>query len=138
MLSQFGNEAVFDKETGLVWGRFAGDTNADGTSDANDEKSWFDGHRYCNDKRLGGRKGWRLPTIQELASLVDTSNNPALPDDHPFLGPQSSSYWSATTGADGASIAWGVGFDVAGVGTFDKGSSIFVWCVRGGQGVDPQ
>jgi hypothetical protein len=51
---------------------------------------------------------------------------------------QSSNYWSANTNASNTSGAWVVDFfggDVLGnVKTFNG----FVWCVRGGQGVNPQ
>ena len=47
-------------------------------------------------------------------------------------------YWSATTVADDTSVAWCVDFSDGGVGTGVKSANFFVWCVRGGQGVDPQ
>jgi len=88
---------------------------------------------------MGNRKGWRLPTIQELASLVDsTRSNPALPAGHPFSNVQSFYYWSATTNAADASGAWGVFFGDGSVLPLTKSSTIRAWCVRGGQGVDPQ
>jgi hypothetical protein len=93
---------------------------------------------------VGGRKGWRLPTIEELASLLDPNNpdgNPDLPLGHPFSFVLSSHYWSATTDANVTGNAWGVDFSVGGVVVHDKGESNDlgnVWCVRGGQGIDPQ
>jgi hypothetical protein len=89
---------------------------------------------------VGNRKGWRLPTIQELASLVDpTQSNPALPAGHPFSNVQSSSfYWSATTFAFDASGVWVERFNDGGVGPSNKSNDYFVWFVRGGQGVDSQ
>ena len=42
---------------------------------------------------VGGTKGWRLPSVAELASLVDPANsNPALPTGHPFSNVQSPFY----------------------------------------------
>ncbi|MBI4488449.1 MAG: DUF1566 domain-containing protein [Deltaproteobacteria bacterium] len=132
-LSEFSNAAVFDKETGLVWEQSPGTTQA----------NWLLAQSHCNTKTVGNRKGWRLPTIQEVASLVDPTNaSPALPDGHPFTlttAQEDGFFWSATTGADGAGVAWVVRFDSGGVGSgVDKSSGHFVWCVRGGQGVDPQ
>src|SRR5262249_27665792 len=103
---------------------------------------------YCINLNAGGRTGWRLPTIQELLSLVDrsVSPGPALPAGHPFTNvqssEQSSDYWSATTRADASSFAWGVRFSNGLVPYGDKAQggvgSLFVWCVRGGQGVEAQ
>jgi len=88
-----------------------------------------------------GQAGWRLPTLQELESLVDpTQSDPSLPSGNPFAQfVQWSYYWSATTYASSTSNAWDVAFGNGGVGFDDKGGVFrFVWCVRGGQGVDPQ
>ena len=127
-------DAVLDIETGLVW-----EQSPDPTS-----KSWANAMNDCNQKTVGNRKGWRLPIIQELATLVDpTQNNPALPSGHPFSNVESFLYWSASTVAapeGDTSIAWVVDFsDGDVIGGEGKLASIFAWCVRGGQSpIDPQ
>lgn len=129
VLSQFGKAAVFDKETGRVWEQ-SPDTNT---------RTWFNALVHCYQREIGGRRGWRLPTIEELASLVDTSQPaPRLPAGHPFSNVQSANYWSATTDAGNASNAWFVEFDTGVESAGDKAISsiLFVWCVRGGQGID--
>ncbi len=129
VLSEFGGAAVFDKETGPVWEQ----------SPSTTIRTWFNALLDCYNKNVGGRKGWRLPTIEELASLVDPNNpggNPDLPPDNPFDNVQSSDYWSATTIAGDASFAWVVLFNFDFVTNVDKTFSRFVWCVRGGQGID--
>jgi hypothetical protein len=126
VLNQFGGAAVFDRETGRVWEQ-SPDTNT---------RNWVQALGHCYNRDLGGRKGWRLPTIEELASLVDTTQgaNPALPAGHPFLNVQSSFYWSATANIFNL-LAWVVDFGLGGaVGVVDKSVITFVWCVRGGQG----
>jgi uncharacterized protein DUF1566 len=58
---------------------------------------WAQASWNCINKNVGGRKAWRLPSIAELVSLVDqTQNSPALPTNHPFTRLQEI-YWSATT-----------------------------------------
>lgn len=118
---------ALDKETGLVWEK-SPDTTA---------RTWYEAKIYCYQKEVGGRKGWRLPTVEELASLVDTTqSNPTLPSGHPFVNVQSSPYWSSTTYATDTSRAWHVGMLSGYVDYSVKGTYSFVWCVRGGQGHD--
>ena len=133
VLSDFNDAAVLDKETQLVWEQ-SPDTG---------KRTWFDALSHCYQRevgtRLGSRKGWRLPTIEELASLVDPNNpngNPDLPPGHPFSNVQSSSYWSATTLATQTGNAWLVSLINGLVLNDDKPFTNFVWCVRGGQGID--
>src|SRR5437762_1672397 len=86
VLSNMNSEAVLDRESGLVW------EQSPSTS-----SSWLIASRHCVDLSAGGRRGWRLPTIQELLSLVDPSvalPGPNLPSGHPFNNVQSSAYWS--------------------------------------------
>ena len=140
VLSEFGGAAVFDKETGLVWEKSPGDTDGDGDVDTNDDLTWANARSHCANKNVGGRKGWRLPSFAELASLVDPNNpggDPDLPPGHPFLNVQSSLYWSATTSAVSTGTAWVVDFNDGNVGTNDKTTPQgFVWCVRGGMNAD--
>ncbi len=139
-----GGAAVLDRETGLVW-EISPSTSGFG---------WEDAQSHCNGLRTGNRLGWRLPTIQELASLVDPTVPTApgglsLPAGHPFMNVQSgSSYWSATTSAvfffTGSPAAWAMDFRFGAplqnfaLGSGFNGTKNNVWCVRGGQGVDSQ
>ncbi len=135
-----GGAAVRDNETGLVWEQSPSTLTFPWASTTDTTAAL-----HCNFLALSNRLGWRLPTLQELASLVDRSQQlPALPAGHPFNkdNVQSSNYWSATTVASNTSDAWFVQFGNGGingsVGSDGKGNSFFAWCVRGGQGVDPQ
>jgi hypothetical protein len=121
-----GGSAVLDKETGLVWARYA--NIASGT------KTWEDAMEYCRNLNIGGRIGWRLPTVEELSSLVDeTESSPALPDGHPFIAVQSSYYWSSTTHASETYDAWAVSMSNGYVSHFNKTFDYcYVWPVRGG------
>ena len=127
------DDLVLDKETGLFWAR---DANlADGI------RTWQSAMTYCNTVTLGNRKGWRLPTKEELSSLVDPSqSNPALPTGHPFINVVSGVedyYWSSTTYEMGGVDAWAVSMFSGFVGHGHKASDgylHYVWPVRGGNG----
>jgi len=134
VLSNMGSAAVLDRETGLVW-----EQSPTAPPTVPNTFIFVTAQSHCNELTVGTRKGWRLPTIQELASLVDpTQSNPALPAGHPFSNVQSFNYWSATTYAFFTGNAWVVNFVSGKVGPDDKSTLYFVWCVRGGQGVDAQ
>jgi len=63
VLAAFGGAAVLDNETGPVWER----TPSTGVG------RWSNRLERCYTLEVGGCKGWGGPTIEELASLVDTS-----------------------------------------------------------------
>jgi hypothetical protein len=65
VLPDFSNEAVLDRETGLVWER---------APNVSPTRYWSDSRQICVNKNVGGRRGWRLPSIHELASLLDDSH----------------------------------------------------------------
>jgi hypothetical protein len=123
LLTDFSNQAVLDRETGLVWERSPGTLRW----------TWGRAGEKCIDKVTGGRKGWRLPSIIELMSLIDPVSGAPFPPGHPFTE-VGGTYWSATSSAADASLAW-VMFSVSGEATtFTKTSltSFGIWCVRGG------
>ena len=130
ILPTFTNDAVLDKETDLVWEKSAQTTSA----------RWSVARRTCIEKNVGGQKGWRLPSLEELASLVDPSVAPprlALPPGHPFLAVQSAVYWSATRVDEDPRGSWGVHFGLGGGATFiNWAHSVQVWCVRDGMTAD--
>jgi hypothetical protein len=124
VLTNWGSQAVLDKETGLVWERAPAI-----------QLIWAEARRACTALTTGGRKGWRLPSILELMSLIDpsaASPGPKLPLGHPFTNISPSGYWSAMMDADVSSNAWNVDFGNGNVGSFSKGNGFLSWCVRGG------
>ena len=138
-----GGAAVLDKETGLVW-----EQSPETAPNPTTPQNWTSAQWSCNTRTVGGRKGWRLPTLQELASLIDPNNpggDPDLPPGHPFSNVASGIYWSATTEHvplffHDNDHAWLVFFNTGTVDNagFKPDDTYHVWCVRGGQGVDPQ
>ena len=129
ILTNWNSEAVLDKETGLVWER----------SPDSLPSNWSAARAVCTAKTTGNRKGWRLPSIHELVSLVDPTvmpPGPTLPRGHPFPDVQSANYWSASTNAVDPAFAWLVDFGDGFVNNNIKTSTNHAWCVRGGMNAE--
>ncbi|HEY6260943.1 MAG TPA: DUF1566 domain-containing protein [Nitrospiraceae bacterium] len=130
ILPAFNSEAVLDKETGLVWEKSPQTTIA----------RWSEARRICTEKNVGGQKGWRLPSLPELRSLVDPSvapPGPTLPPGHPFLAVKSAVYWSETRVGENPSGAWAVHFGLGGGSVFiNWAHGVQVWCVHTGMNAD--
>ena len=62
LLSNFNNEAVLDRETGLVWMRTPDQAAT----------FWDAAFSTCSSHSIGSRVGWRLPTMTELRSSGST------------------------------------------------------------------
>jgi hypothetical protein len=130
ILSDFGGAAVRDNETGLVWEQ----------SPALTPDTWSGARDTCIIKNVGGRRGWRLPSIPELASLIDPNgaSAPWLPSGHPFTNVQPAFYWSATANAEDPTNAWSVNFGQGPQKSPPGGKTLSfqAWCVRGGMNAD--
>ncbi len=148
---------VTDNLTGLIWLTKANCIATDNASfDADGAVPWLKALEFvaginsgtydCSDTSNGGnyQTDWRLPTRNELFSLIDAGYyGPALTDaagtakwtsdGDAFSGVVSSRYWSSTTYASNTTLAWFVFLGNGYVGYDDKTSSYYVWPVRGGQ-----
>jgi hypothetical protein len=140
VLSNFGGAAVLDRETGLVWERQPlSAPDVPQIPPDTGERTLEAARAHCIGRTVGNRMGWRLPTIQELTSLIDPANTDGigrrLPPGHPFSRIESDWYWSST-GSDSA--AFGANLASGHIAVATRNVMDFVWCVRGGQGVDRQ
>jgi len=121
--------AVRDNNTGLVWEQAPDATNRTWSFVPGETTRHALG--YCLNKAVGGTRGWRLPSIAELVSLIDPSLPAPFVPASVFTGVQSVFYWSASTSADYPTRAWGVNFGVGDEGSGPKFNVTPVWCVRG-------
>lgn len=123
VLAEFNHEAVRDNTTGLVWE----------LSPRLEVYDWDWAHRQCSASTAGGRTGWRVPTVEELSSLVDASSmDLKLPASHPFTHVESAIYWSATKHNSNSGYALFVNLSSGRSAALEKYMASFVWCVRGG------
>ena len=93
---------VFDTKTKLTWQRIA----------PSDTYSWTDATAYCQataGTSLGGQ-GWRLPTIKELQTIVDDSQQGPSIDAMAFPATSAGSFWSSSPQVGSPGIFWAVIF----------------------------
>lgn len=135
VLSNWNNEAVLDRETGVVWERDP--QTARGAMGV--RQSYAHAASLCVQATTGGRKGWRVPSINELQSLYDASGASSgwmLPIGHPFLniltGFGYTEYWSSTLYPTEPTLAFVQGFGSRGSEVANSLDVAYgVWCVRG-------
>lgn len=116
---------IHDRLTGLGWS-----SRGDLCQHPVNWQQALDLIRELNRSNREGINCWRLPNINELASLVDCStHSPALPSGHSFTGLQDG-YWSSTTSFFETDWAWVLYLDKGACGVGHKpGRTFFVWPV---------
>ena len=121
-----GDGTITDNRTGLMWVK---DGNSAGCNNGAD-LTWEDALSFCENLSYAGYKDWRLPSIQELHSIVDYGTyNPAI--NTYFPNTQSGYYWSSTTYVGSTDYAWYVYFYDGDVNSYSKAYDNYVRPVRG-------
>jgi hypothetical protein len=118
------DQGVLDNETGLVWQK----------SPSASLFQWFQIYLHCITQTTGGRRGWRPPTIAELASLTETSGGtPRLPAGHPFTIPAlPHSFFSSSAAPGFGTTYYMIDFINGDPVTAAPESTHKAWCVRTG------
>lgn len=124
-----GNGAeVKDKVTGLIWQRCSIGQTWDGNTCTGNATSHTWQQALTVAKNLG--KGYRLPNIKELASIVEEQcYDPAI-NSKTFPNTPSNWYWSSSPNAYYNGNAWGVYFHDGNDGDPYKNGSSYVRAVR--------
>jgi hypothetical protein len=141
---------VRDNVTGLIW---EVKTDDGSIHDKDNRYTWYDsnpetngGHagtkgsgqnteefiRAINNAKFGGFSDWRLPTVKELAYLVNHGTYRPAIDTACFPNTISFGYWSCTTNAHFKGLAWCVYFFIGNTSNSEKSDSHYVRAVRGG------
>ena len=125
-----GNAAVLDHETGLVWQRVP----------STGSTSFTNADQLCREALIGGRHGWRLPSIDELLSMDDETTVDSLPAGHPFTNTPDTYLWSQTADTTDPQLVQtmtflngGNGFSIQSLSRFAAAApnAARAWCVRG-------
>jgi hypothetical protein len=147
---------VRDNVTGLIWevkNSKNGTYDYSNLHDADNVYTWYDPNDSypgtpgngtdtkdfidaLNISNFGGHSDWRLPSVNELSTIVKLDirlPGPTINTTY-FPNTQSAFYWSSTTFANYMSFAWGMNFNYGNdVDSFYKSSSHYVLAVRGGK-----
>ncbi|MBI5741792.1 MAG: DUF1566 domain-containing protein, partial [Nitrospirae bacterium] len=128
-----GDQTATDNLTGLMWTRDVSFPSL----------AWQDALNYIASMNAGsspnfGHTDWRLPTVNELQSLV----NLEVPNQedwlnavggygNPFTNVHGYFYWSSTVAAGLSGSAWMVNLHYGDVNMWDRTVDIYFWPVRG-------
>ena len=121
-LEYHSESTVRDMYSGKIWQQ----------SDDNVTRTWLEANEYCENLELDGFSDWRLPTIYELESIVDSSEQ--TPKLSMVFSGQAGKYWSGTNVTGFSTEFWTESFDAYGgliqyTGGF---KAHYVRCVRDG------
>jgi len=116
------DQTIMDTKTGLMWQK----------KDAG-SMYWQKAIDNAKELNLAGYEDWRLPTIEELLTLVDFGKyNPATD----FPETPSKWFWSSSLYAPYSDAAWGVYFGSGYMSYVNKSKDHYVRCVRKGSEKD--
>ena len=130
------HNVVYDQTTNFTW------EDRDEPINQSTKRGWSGALSHCQNLIYADKDDWRLPNINELASIIDLTRKPAL---HPIFDNKetSSPYWSSTTNTTVFDIFNGeelyystartVEFDKGEVGYNDKDDPLHARCIRDGQ-----
>ncbi len=93
------NDIVVDAITGLEW--------QDDKEVSVTDKTWQEAKDYCLGLSLGGYDDWRLPTVEELDTILMYGGYDSLDK---VFNPTYNFYWSATSNPATSKEAWGIDF----------------------------
>lgn len=122
--SDNGDGTVSDACTGLTWEK----------TTSGDNLTWDQGNTHCSNLTLANQTGWRMPGVQELASIIDYAS-PNLAANPVFVfandvAPYALYVWTSTEDVNDTTKAWEIEFTHAATNPLVKTSEIQVRCVR--------
>lgn len=127
-----------DRLTGLMWEQKCTDIQCAEPHDVSTTVAWRAGAAQwingLNDERFAGYNDWRLPSLEELRTLLAVvppcAEEPCAGAVWPRTQTATAGYWSSTTFAVDKGRAWAVSFADGDVYTAEKGETLHVRAVR--------
>lgn len=113
---------IKDPATHLIW---------EDTIHTTEDKVTFDeAKHYCSTLKLSDVEAWRLPTLQELLSIIDFSHaDPAILKEFSHVE-TGTIYWSSTPYVRAKDKFWGVDFKDGSTEGTSENYSRYIRCVR--------
>jgi hypothetical protein len=119
--SLMASDIVFHAKTGLSW--------QDNRSAMSEKLTYDEAERFCASLKSGNHNNWRIPTLNELSSIVDyTKYDPAILDG--FSSGGSVYYWSSTPYKGDSDKVWGINFKSGATDANSKNYTRHIRCVR--------
>ena len=91
-----------------------------------EKMSYANAVKYCKTMDYLGYTAWRVPSKEEMRSLLELSRR-KITVKHAFKNVQQGIYWASTTNRHGD--AWYFDFDLGRYSTADKSKQFYVLCV---------
>jgi len=115
-----GDGTVADNVTGLVWQKAV----------ASSTYGQAAAILYCSDLNLANHSDWRLPSVIELVSIIDSGSFSPSIDEAYFPSTPSSSFWSSTPSSLMPGNGFDIPFDAGNVSSDDVSNPFSARCVR--------
>ena len=113
-------QTVAETKSGLIW--------EDDISTSTQKISFKSALIFCNELRIDGMRGWRLPSSTELATIIDTTRTPTI--NQTFRHTVGGGYWSSDKADHGAIVAWIDFLDGSAYNGSGADRYLYVRCVR--------
>lgn len=113
---------IVDTRSSLIW--------QDDIAAKNTKMVWKEAVKYCENLSLEGYDDWRLPSYDELLSIVDYDrSDPSIMSSFENTVPLY--YWSSSQSVDDPDKAWHVSFRLGYTDRYNKSFEYYVRCIRG-------
>ena len=97
-----GQGTVIYKDPNLCWQKSVASERAE---------NWADASVYCDNLELAGDDDWRLPTADELNSIVEKANLGLVINANFFTNTENVQYWTSSVYANSPDMHWYVDFN---------------------------
>lgn len=128
-----GNGTVTDTRSGLMWMRCAMGQTWDGKTCQGEAQNyfWSEAKKLCYS--FAGHQDWRLPDIEELKTIIDTSQGFPTIDQRAFPNTPLANFWSFPTDPNDSYDTYYLNFGYSEINDYGRGYRFNARLVRGGQ-----